>query len=67
LEALTGARVTHAFNIPGGVRNDVPYRFKEKALSQVGYLEKRLEEYEDIFYNNPLLRQRTEDVGILTK
>ena len=23
LDALTGARVTHAFNIPGGVRNDV--------------------------------------------
>lgn len=67
LEALTGARVTHAYTIPGGVRNDMPYRFKEKALSQIGYLEKRLEEYEDIFYNNPLLRQRTEDVGILTK
>ena len=34
---------------------------------QVAYFEKRLKEYEDIFYNNPLFRQRTEDVGILTK
>ena len=32
LRALTGARVTHAFNIPGGVRNDIPYDFKEKCL-----------------------------------
>ena len=67
LDALTGARVTHAFNIPGGVRNDMPEGFKDRCLRQVAYFEKRLKEYEDIFYNNPLLRQRTEEVGILTK
>ena len=67
LEALTGARVTHAFNIPGGVRNDMPEGFKDRCLRQVAYFEKRLVEYEDIFYNNPLFRQRTEGVGILTK
>jgi NADH-quinone oxidoreductase subunit D len=52
LEALTGARVTHAYNIPGGVRNDMPDGLKE---------------YEDIFYNNPLFRQRTEGVAVLSK
>jgi len=67
LEALTGARVTHAFNIPGGVRNDVPNGFKDRCLRQIAYYEKRLKEYEDIFYNNPLVRQRTEGIGILTK
>ena len=67
LEALTGARVTHAFNIPGGVRNDMPEGFKDRCLRQVAYFEKRLVEYEDIFYNNPLFRQRTEGVGVLTK
>lgn len=67
LEALTGARVTHAYNIPGGVRNDLPYGFKDRCLRQVSYFEGRLREYEDIFYNNPLLRQRTEGVAILTK
>ena len=66
MEALTGARVTHAYNIPGGVRNDIPYGFKDRCLRQVSYFEKRLKEYEDIFYNNPLLRQRTEGVAILT-
>ena len=64
---LTGARITHAFNIPGGVRNDIPYGFKEKCLEYLNYFEKRLKEYENIFYNNPLFRQRTENVGILTK
>ena len=67
MEALTGARVTHAFNIPGGVRNDMPEGFRDRCLRQVAYFEKRLNEYEDIFYNNPLFRQRTEGVGILTK
>jgi len=67
LEALTGARVTHAFNIPGGVRNDLPEGFKDRCLRQIAYFEKRLVEYEDIFYNNPLFRQRTEGVGFLSK
>lgn len=67
LEALTGARVTHAYNIPVGVRNDIPYGFKDRCLRQVSYFEGRLKEYEDIFYNNPLLRQRTEGVAVLTK
>jgi NADH-quinone oxidoreductase subunit D len=67
LEVLTGARVTHAFNIPGGVRNDIPDGFRERCIRQVKYFEKRLKEYEDIFYNNPLFRQRTEQVGVLSK
>jgi NADH-quinone oxidoreductase subunit D len=67
LEMLTGARVTHAFNIPGGVRNDMPVGFSEKCLRQISYFEKRLVEYENIFYTNPLMRQRTEGVGLLTK
>jgi NADH-quinone oxidoreductase subunit D len=67
LEALTGARVTHAYNIPGGVRNDIPDGFKDRCLRQVRYFQKRLKEYEDIFYNMPLFRQRTEGVAVLTK
>ena len=67
MDALSGARVTHAFNIPGGVRNDIPYGFKDKCLRHISYFEKRLKEYEDIFYTNPLFIQRTEGVGILTK
>ena len=67
LDMMTGARVTHAFNIPGGVRNDIPEGFRDRALANIAYFEKRLKEYENIFYNNPLLQQRTENVGILTK
>ena len=67
LEALSGARVTHAHFVPGGVRNDAPSNFEEKCLRQVSYFEKRLKEYEDIFYQNPVLKQRTEGTGILSR
>ncbi len=67
LEAMSGARVTHAYFVPGGIRNDIPANFEERCLRQVSYFEKRLKEYEDIFYQNPVLKQRTEGAGILSK
>ncbi|MGI0082499.1 MAG: NADH-quinone oxidoreductase subunit D [Nitrosopumilaceae archaeon] len=67
LEALSGARVTHAYFVPGGVRNDAPANFEEKCLRHVNYFEKRLKEYEDIFYQNPVLKQRTEGTGVLSR
>lgn len=67
LEAMSGARVTHAYLVPGGVRNDLPSNFEERCLRQVEYFEKRLREYEAIFYQNPLLRARTEGSGILSR
>ncbi len=67
LEAMSGARVTHAYLVPGGVRNDLPSNFEERCLRQVEYFEKRLKEYEAIFYQNPLLKARTEGSGILSK
>ena len=67
LEAMSGARVTHAYLVPGGVRNDLPSNFEERCLRQVDYFEKRLKEYEAIFYQNPLLKARTEGSGILSR
>jgi NADH-quinone oxidoreductase subunit D len=67
LEAMSGARVTHAYFVPGGVRNDLPANFEERCLRQVNYFEKRIKEYEDIFYQNPVLKQRTEGTGILSR
>ena len=67
LEAMTGARVTHSHFVPGGIRNDVPANFEERCLRQVNYFENRLKQYEDIFYQNPVLKQRTEGTGILSR
>lgn len=67
LEKLTGARVTHAYFIPGGVRNDMPANFEDVCLRQVRYFEKRIAEYSDVFYDNPILISRTSNTGVLSR
>ena len=66
-EELTGARLTHTYSIPGGVRRDLPQGFKEKALKAIRYMERRLEDYFKIFFSNPQVRSRYEGIGVLTK
>lgn len=39
LEKMTGARVTHAYFVPGGIRNDVPANFEDMLLKRVNYFE----------------------------
>ncbi len=64
-EELTGARLTHAYSIPGGVRRDLPQGFAEKARKAIRYMRRRLEEYRKIFFDNPQVRARYEGVGVL--
>jgi len=67
LEKMTGARVTHAYFVPGGIRNDVPANFEDMLLRRVNYFEKRIKEYAAIFYDNPILISRTKDAGKLSR
>ena len=67
LEKMSGARVTHAYFVPGGIRNDVPANFEDVCLRQVNYFEKRIKEYAGIFYDNPILIARTKDTGVLSR
>ena len=67
-DMASGNRITHSYIVPGGVRNDLPEGFAGKALKYLDYFEtKRLPEYDKIFYDNPLFRQRSEGVGVLSK
>jgi len=65
LEKLSGARVTHAYFVPGGVRNDMPSNFEDVCLRQINYFEKRIKQYDSIFYSNPILKSRTINTGVL--
>ena len=67
-DMASGNRITHSYIVPGGVRNDLPDGFADKALKSLDYFEsKRVPEYVKIFYDNPLFRQRSEGVGILSR
>ncbi len=64
---LTGARLTHTYPIFGGVRRDLPQGFRDAFEKAKRYMEKRLREYDAIFYNNPVVRGRLEGVGVLPR
>jgi NADH-quinone oxidoreductase subunit D len=66
-QMIGGARITYSYAIPGGVRNDMPDNFKDRALKVFDYFEARLKDYEKIFFDNPLILKRTQDVGVLPK
>jgi NADH-quinone oxidoreductase subunit D len=67
-DIVSGNRITHSYIVPGGVRNDFPEGFVDKAVKFLNYFEtKRLPEYDKIFYDNPLFRQRSEGVGVLSR
>lgn len=66
-QMIGGARITYSYAIPGGVRNDIPESFKDRALKVYDYFEKRLVDYEKIFFSNPLVLKRTQGVGVLPR
>jgi NADH-quinone oxidoreductase subunit D len=67
LQLLGGARRTTSYHIPGGVRNDTPFGFKDRALKTIQYFTNRLKDYEKIFLANPLVMERSIGVGVLSK
>ncbi|MDK2372046.1 MAG: NADH-quinone oxidoreductase subunit D [Candidatus Korarchaeota archaeon] len=66
-QELTGARLTYSYIVPGGVRRDLPQGFEDKVEKVMRYLENRMPDYFDIYFNNPVTRARLEGVGVLTK
>jgi len=67
MEWLTGARLTYSFLPPGGPRRDIPSGFAEKLTKLLDYFEKRLVEYDRIFFKNPLVIARAKGIGVLKK
>lgn len=66
-EWLTGARLTYSFLPPGGPRRDLPFGFEERLTKLLDYFERRLVEYDRIFFSNPLVVARAKGVGILKR
>lgn len=64
---MSGARITYAYAIPGGVRMDMPQEFPQNAEKALRYLERRLGDWARIFARNPVIERRLRDVGVLRK
>lgn len=67
LERLTGARVTCAYIIPGGVRCDI--RAEDQATLKISLdrIESDLHRYSRMFETGPMIALRSKGIGILTQ
>lgn len=67
IEAITGARITHAFPRFGGVREDLPDRWRDMAIDVLHMVNEKCEVYKDIFSTDSIYRMRTVGIGALSK
>lgn len=67
LEALTGARITNSYIIPGGVRRDLTPAIIEMTKKAIAFQRKKIKDWERIFLNNPNIKARLQDVGVMTR
>lgn len=62
-EEIAGGRVYHMYITPGGVRRDLPPGILDKLSATLDYLEARLPDYDDFFFNNPVFQHRAKGIG----
>lgn len=67
LELMCGARLTYSYMRFGGVKQDVPPGFRERALKWVRYMRPRIEEYEALLTKNDIFVMRTKGIGRLPR
>jgi energy-converting hydrogenase A subunit O len=67
LERLTGARVTCAYMIPGGVRWDITSTETELLQVSLDRIEGDLRRYAGMFADGPMIALRSRGVGILSQ
>ena len=66
-EAASGSRMMCNYVRPGGVREDVPEQWVERARTIVRNYPRFLDEFETLLTKNEIIRQRTQHVGVLPK
>ncbi len=67
LEYIAGNRVNYSMWTFGGVRRDITSGMYPKVFETLEYYEDLYEKLEDIFLDDPSIKMRTQDVGVLTK
>ncbi len=66
-EAASGSRMMCNYVRPGGVREDVPEGWLDRARQIVNNFPRFLDEFETLLTENEIIQQRTKQVGILPK
>jgi NADH-quinone oxidoreductase subunit D len=66
LESITGLRMNHNFIRPGGVAADLPDGWQADVLELCEQVERGVSEYDTLLTENPIWRERTVGVGVIT-
>ncbi|MHB8661469.1 MAG: NADH-quinone oxidoreductase subunit D [Acidimicrobiales bacterium] len=66
-EKVTGLRMNHNYIRPGGVAADLPDGWRDEVLDILEVFPGRLDEFDTLFTNQPIWRQRSEGVGVITR
>ncbi len=66
-EETCGARLTMNYNVPGGLMFDIHPNFQQRTKDFLAHFRTKLPEYDRLLSDNPILRSRTEGVGLLSK
>ena len=65
-EKVTGLRMNHNYIRPGGVAADLPPGWRDDVLRILDAMPERLEGYDELFTGQPIWRERSEGVGVIT-
>ena len=65
-EKVTGTRMNHNYIRPGGVAADLPAGWREDVLALCDELPPRFDEYDQLLTGQPIFRDRTEGIGVIT-
>ena len=66
LEKVTGLRMNHNYIRPGGVAADLPDGWRDDVLDLCEYLPPSLDEYDQLLTGQPIWRERTQGIGVIT-
>jgi len=65
-EMMSGVRMMPSWIVPGGLRGDAPDGWFERVKSAMDDLPRRIDEYEILLDQNPIWRERTQGIGIIS-
>ena len=66
MEEISGGRMHFMFNRVGGLKEDLPAGWLDRARSTIRAVRGRLKDIEDLIHGNEIFRARTEGVGAVT-
>ena len=66
VEMMSGVRMMPSWIVPGGLRGDAPDGWVSRAATFIDEFPAKLDEMEALLHANPIFRERTQGVGIIS-